>query len=272
MNTFQNTKIAILEARMSNEMAGLITRYGGIPCVAPAVCEVRRNSQREVAAFLEHLLAGSIHAVIFFTGVGASTLFQEAERLARLPELLHALREVMIICRGPKPTAVLKRYEIPIALNAREPYTTTELLALLQPLDMRERGVAVIHYGERNAALIQTLREKGAHVEELCLYEWLLPEDIGPLQTLVHEIIARRIDAVVFTSQVQARHLFQVAADLGLADALARALNTGTIVASVGPTCTGALQSYGVTPHVVPEHPKMGHLIKALFDYATAPR
>ena len=94
-----------------------------------------------------------------------------------------------------------------------------------------------------------------------------MPEDIVPLQTLVCDIIAERVDAVVFTSQVQVRHLFLVAGDMNLADELTRALNTRTIVASVGPTCTGVLERYGVTPHVIPEHPKMGHLIKALVAY-----
>lgn len=271
MSSLPNAKIAILEARMSSEMAGLIARYGGVPCVTPAVREVRRNSEQEISTFLDHLLTGSIQAVVFFTGAGASALLLEAEQLGRLPELLRALRDVMIICRGPKPTAVLKRHDIPVTLSAREPYTTTELLALLQPLDLRDRGVAVVHYGERNAALVQALREKAARVEELSLYEWLLPEDTGPLQTLVRDILTRRFDGVIFTSQVQARHLFQVAADLDLTQALVVALNTSTIVASIGPTCTAALQSYGVTPHVVPEHPKMGHLIKALFKYMTAP-
>lgn len=270
MNSLQNAKIAILEARMSSEMTGLIKRYGGVPCVTPAVREVRRNSQREISILLDHLLAGDIQAVIFFTGAGASALLLEAEQLGRLPELLRALRETMIICRGPKPSAVLKRHDIPVTLNAREPYTTIELLALLQPLDLRDRGVAVVHYGERNAVLIQALREKEARIEELCLYEWLLPENTEPLQTLVRDIIARHVDAIVFTSQVQARHLFQVAANLDLTQPLALALNTGTIVASIGPTCTTALQSYGVTPRVVPEHPKMGHLIKALFEYMMA--
>jgi uroporphyrinogen-III synthase len=27
------------------------------------------------------------------------------------------------------------------------------------------------------------------------------------------------------------------------------------------------LHQYGVTPHVIPEHPKMGHLVKTLAEY-----
>jgi uroporphyrinogen-III synthase len=94
-----------------------------------------------------------------------------------------------------------------------------------------------------------------------------LPEDTSKLRSLVEDIIAQRIDAVVFTSQIQVRHLFLIAGELGQAERLAEALNTKTVVASIGPTCTGVLQDYGVTPHVIPEHPKMGYLVKALADY-----
>ncbi|MBI3953366.1 MAG: uroporphyrinogen-III synthase [Chloroflexi bacterium] len=129
------------------------------------------------------------------------------------------------------------------------------------------KSVVVVQYGERNALLGEALRARGARVEELCLYEWLLPEDVGPLRALVKDVTGGRVDAVAFTSQVQARHLFQVAAGLGQAPELAAALNNHTVVASIGPTCTAALRRFGVEPQVVPEHPKMGHLIVALAQH-----
>jgi uroporphyrinogen-III synthase len=269
LKDFKDANIALLEARMSSEMAGLISRYGGKPYSVPAVREVPVDSRGEVAAFIDHLVSGQLQIVTFFTGVGANALFQEAERLGQLPALLDALQNVTVVCRGPKPSAVLKRYNVPIALTAREPYTTTELLEVLLPATEQGTHVAVIHYGERNAAIVQALQDQGAHVEELCLYEWLMPEDTLPLQDLVSNIIAQNVDAVVFTSQVQVRHLFQIAADLHLSQELMQAMNSKTIVASVGPTCTGVLQDYGVKPHVIPEHPKMGHLVKALVEYFT---
>ncbi len=267
--SFQSARIALLEARMSDEMADLIRRSGGrdVLCV-PAVREVARgNCEPQVAAFLNHLTAGSIRTVVFFTGVGATTLFNEAEQLGRQAELVAALQKTTVICRGPKPSAVLRRYAIPITASAREPYTTTELLETLAPLKLAGTLVGVVYYGEYNTNFSQEMRARGADLAELCLYEWLLPVDTSGLTNLVQDIIAQHIDAVVFTSQVQVRHLFQIAAALQLSTQLTTALNTQTVVASVGPTCTGVLQSYGVTPHVIPEHPKMGHLVKALAEY-----
>jgi uroporphyrinogen-III synthase len=42
---------------------------------------------------------------------------------------------------------------------------------------------------------------------------------------------------------------------------LRKAFREGTVVASIGPITTVALQEYGVEPDLRPEHPKMGHLI-----------
>jgi uroporphyrinogen-III synthase len=94
-----------------------------------------------------------------------------------------------------------------------------------------------------------------------------LPEDVGALETLVRDILDGRVDVVAITSQVQIRHLFLVATEMEQAGELTQALNTRTIVASIGPTSTAALQSFGVTPQVVPEHPKMGQLVIALAQY-----
>jgi len=267
MSSFKGTRVALLEARMSSEIADMIRRYSGEPFCAPALREASLESEEQVAAFIDHLTDASLQTVVFFTGVGVNTLFRIAQELGRDNELLTALRTTTVVCRGPKPGSALRRLQVPIAASAEEPYTTNELLEAMQPLTLQDSNVAVVHYGEPNAFLVQNLEARGAHVEELMLYEWLLPEDTTPLRTLITEIMDERVGAVVFTSQVQARHLFLIAKDIVSPEELAQALNTRTIVASVGPTCTAVLRDLGVTPRVEPQHPKIGHLMKALADY-----
>ncbi|GCE03330.1 uroporphyrinogen-III synthase [Dictyobacter aurantiacus] len=263
---FHNARIAVLEARMSNEMADLIRRNGGTAWSVPAVREAVIEASEPVATFIDRLRAGEITLVIFFTGVGVKALLQAADQLRRRDELVIALRGSTVICRGPKPSAVLRKEQIPIAASAKEPYTTVELLEVLKPFDVAGRTVGIVHYGERNDQIVQFLRERAAILAELSLYEWQLPDDTTLLRTLMHELIAGNVDAIIFTSQVQVRHLFMIAAELNCTSELIAALNSRTIVASIGPTCTGVLEGYGVTPHVVPEHPKMGHLVKALAE------
>ena len=132
---------------------------------------------------------------------------------------------------------------------------------------MNGKTIALVHYGERNDTAAGALRQQGAVVDEICLYEWRLPEDVAPLERLVGEIIDGKIDAVAVTSQIQIRHVFQIADKLGKSRGAGRRLSRNVVVAAVGPVCASALRSYGVVPHVQPSHPKMGPMLLALADY-----
>jgi uroporphyrinogen-III synthase len=140
-------------------------------------------------------------------------------------------------------------------------------LDALAPLDLRGKTAGLIHYGERSADLADGLRKRGAAIDEICLYEWKLPEDTSALEQLVRDIIDGGLDAIAVTSQIQIRHLFQIADKIGKHPQLADALNRRIVVAAVGPVCAAALRAFGVVPHVQPAHPKMGPMMIALSDY-----
>lgn len=267
MSRLKQARVALLEARMSSELASLVRRHGGEALCAPAVREATLEAGAAVGALLNRLSAGEIAVIFFLTGVGVKALLQEAEQLNRAPELLDALRKLTTVARGPKPSAALKQLQVPVSLSIEEPYTTGEIVAALDRLQVQGKGVALLHYGERNAQLAEALLARGAWLEEICLYEWQLPEELEPLRVLIDEIINGRVDAVAFTSQIQARHLFQIAAEEGKSEALRTALNSKTTVAAVGPTCAAALENLGVIPQIVPSPPKMGQMILALSEY-----
>jgi uroporphyrinogen-III synthase len=267
MSDLTGTKIVLLEARMNTELAALVRRHGGTPVSVPAVREAALEANAEVSALLDALQGGAIDYVVFQTGVGVMTLLADAEKLGRKEELLVALGRTKLVTRGPKPTAALARQGLKPTITTVEPHTTEELLAALAAGDLQGQRIALLHYGERNAALAAALTERQAVVQELCLYEWLLPADTTALNHLIDEIINYEFTAIAFTSQIQARHLFQLATEAGKADALRQTLNEQLVVASVGPTCSATLRELGVMPHVEPEHPKMGFLVQALMEH-----
>ena len=264
MPTLHGARVGLLESRLSTELAELVRRMGGTPVLAPSVREVPRTE--ETAAFVDDLASGRFTVVIFQTGVGTAALLRDAEQRGRLAEVLAALGGAILVCRGPKPTAVVRRHGLEPTLIPQKPFTTTEVLEVLAPVSLSGRDVALVHYGERNIVLADALRERGARLAEACPYEWALPDNIEPLRTLVRDR-ATQIDAIAFTSQVQVRHLFAVADQLGLHEQLAASLNGDIIVAAVGPVCADALKDFGVTPDVQPADPKMAPLLTALADY-----
>lgn len=258
-------RVGLLEGRMSGELASLVRRHGGEPRVAPALRETPTDAAAAVESLIEALAAGEVEVVIFLTGVGATALFDGAERIGRLAELVNLLQRTTNVCRGQKPWMPLKRRRVPISVTVADPYTTAEVVATLETLRPAGRGFALLHYGERSEVLSGALGGWGARVHDLCLYEWQLPEDLRPLEALIDALLAGDLEAVAFTSQVQIRHLLQVACTRGQGDLVLDALRR-LVVAAVGPTCAAALEVVGITPEIVPANPKMGPMVIALME------
>ena len=263
-------RIGILEGRMTSELARLVERHGGVPVLAPALREVTTDASDEVATLVRELAAGRVDIVIFMTGVGAAALFAEAERQGLLDDLVSALQRTTNVTRGQKPWRPMKERGVPITVSSPSPYTTDEVLATLADIPMEGKGVALLHYGERSEPLSRAVEDAGGTLLDLLLYEWQLPDDTGPIESLVREVIAGEIAAVLVTSKVQARHLMVVAERIGLGDELVDALNTRCAVAAVGPTSAQELLYSGIEPRVVPDNPKMGPMIVALGAYLQA--
>ncbi len=265
MPSLAGSRVALLEAHQADEAARYVEQFGGVPLTVPAVREAARVDR--VPAFLDALSSGRITVALFLTGVGATMLLEEASRLGRLTETLEALGRTIVACRGPKPVAVLERQGVKVQITAASPYTTQELLEALTTIHLSGKVVGLVHHGERSQPLASALVAMGVQLEEISIYEWALPADLGPLRALVRDLINGRVDAIAFTNRIQSRHLFRVAEDLELAGALTAALNGDVIVAAVGPVCADGLQSLCVVPDVIPARPNMEAMIGALAEY-----
>lgn len=260
-------RIGVLEARMADSLAALLEREGAAVMRAPALRERAVDAADQVRAFAEALERDAYAAVVFLTGVGAGALLDELAAQGRLERARAALARTTVVCRGPKPVAALKPREIQVTVTVEEPWTTKECVAAMAALPVAGARVALVHYGERNEELRAAILARGCELDELCLYEWLLPEDLAPIEDLVGALIAGRLDIVAFTSQVQVRHLFEVAERIGRASDVGIALRERTTVAAVGPTCAAALESRGIPPAIVPVKPKMGPFVAAIAQH-----
>ena len=260
-------RVGILEARMGDVLARLLEREGATIVAAPALAEQPAVEPPAIAAFVDRLASGAYAAVIFQTGAGATRLLDAIDRLGRADVALEGFRRTRVVSRGPKPAAVLRARGIGVDVNVRAPWTTAECRDAVTALPIAGGRVALLHYGEANPPLADAIRAAGAELDELMLYQWALPDDLGPLSALVDEVCATRLDAVVFTTQIQVRHLMEIAGREGRDAALRASLSTGTATAAIGPTCAAALVAAGVRPSIVPDRPKMGALVAAVSEW-----
>lgn len=259
---FGGATVLLLESRLASETAAMVRRLGGEPVTAPALAEADVDADSAVHDFIEWLPRAARPLVVFLTGVAVTRLFAVAERLERETALVSGLARATVVARGPKPAGALTRRGLPAPRTVSEPFTTADVIAALDELSLADREVAVVHYGEPSEPILRHLAEHGARVTELLLYEWRLPDDLAPLERAVDAILERHIAAVAFTSQVQVRHLLEVAG--ARREAVVAALNSGALVGAVGPTCEAACVAAGLTGVVTPAHPKLAPLLHAL--------
>src|SRR5712691_8492556 len=124
MPDLQQRVVACLEGRRTAELADLIQRHNGVPLAAPCLREVHSpdapSLQRDVARVCEC----DLDVAIFLTGVGTATVFEAARLTNHEEQLRSRLDRAVVVVRGPKPTAVLRKLGVRIDLTAPPPNTS----------------------------------------------------------------------------------------------------------------------------------------------------
>ncbi len=254
--------VAFLEGRRTTELADLIERHNGVPLAAPCLREVHRPVAPELQLSLRRVLDVEPAVAIFLTGVGTSTVFEAARRMSREVDLRQKLAQAIVVVRGPKPTAVLRKLEVRIDITTPPPNTTAEVLQALENVDVRGKTVAVQLYGEPNPALSVALRGRGADILELAPYVWDRPVDPAPILRLLDALDNHAVDALLITSQAQVDNLFGVAGDHG------RTPKLGNVaIGAQGPVAEAALERHGLHAAFRPAHGHMGALVLAAADF-----
>jgi uroporphyrinogen-III synthase len=259
----QRKQVAILEARLGEQLAGLVASRGGVPFHAPALAELPDLDPQAIAALLESLEKRLAKVAVFQTGVGTKALFNATDSLSLSEKFDALLKSMIVVARGPKPTGALRQRGVRIDRSAADPFTTREVLDSISDVALKGERVIVQRYGSANRELDAALEARGAEVIEIPTYRWSLPKDTAPLEELVARLERNEMHAVVFTNAEQFRNLSSIASRMGKIDSLKRNLNQ-TLVASIGPVASAALREAGVKVGLEASPPKMGALLSAL--------
>jgi uroporphyrinogen-III synthase len=263
--SFSGLRVLSLETRHAKEISKLIISFGGKPVVAPAMREVKLESNSQALAFAAGLMGGQFDLVIFLTGAGIRGLVAAVESVYTRAEMCAALARIQVMARGPKPSAALSEIGVKPNLVAPTPNTWREVLRALDDFAGTRKliglRIAVQEYGVPCTGLLMGLSERGARVTRVPVYRWSLPEDVVPLQEAATMIAKDEIDVVLLTAAAQAEHLLQVAAAMGIEESV-RSRMERIVIASVGPTTTEHLGSLGLRADMEATHPRMGFLVE----------
>jgi uroporphyrinogen-III synthase len=264
---FDGLRVLSLESRRAAEIEKLIRSQGGEPFVAPSMRESPLEDNPQAFAFAERLFKSEFDMMIFLTGVGARLLNQIIETRWPAGAFPDALRKLAVVVRGSKPMAVMREWNVPVAVSVPEPNTWRQVLAAIA--GRPEQRIAVQEFGRPASELVDGLRARRAEVTPVPVYQWRLPEDCDPLREAARRLASNKFDVVLFTTSIQVPHLLRIAEELGVKDALRSALK-GMVVASVGPSTSETLSEFGIVPDLEPSHPKMGFLVNETAAKAAA--
>jgi uroporphyrinogen decarboxylase len=260
--SFDGLRVAGFESRRSAEMTRLLETAGAEAHVSPSMREVPLEQRGPVLDFAGRVIAGEFDVVVFMTGVGFRLLTRALEEGIGRERFIEALGRLTTVARGPKPVAALREVGLEANVKVAEPNTWRDILAACRQGMPRVQGarVAVQEHGAPSTELHAGLTALGAQVTSVPVYEWALPEDLGPLEANVSRIVDGQIDVALFTSSRQVVHMLHVAGQMGLESKLLRALEA-VAVGSIGPTTSETLRECGIHVDFEPKHPKLGHLV-----------
>ena len=277
--------IAITGSRRANELAHLVTSFGGKPYVAPTIAIQAPNKMKTgIRQFITEILQRKFDLVLVMTGPGIQAILDESKSVNKEQQFLEALRQIPVVARSGKPQQVLSKHGVSenVALPQHETVDSCFELALAR--DVSGKCVAVIWHGASSVEQVKKLRTAGARVLEFSTYQYSnefdmngtdLLESLGykyvePNTRKIFELIGGLVNgdvyAVTFTSPPAVDNLFDIAAEHNRAEDLRKALNDVVTVA-IGPSTKQTIERHGVHVKVVPDTYKMGPMIAALVRY-----
>jgi uroporphyrinogen III methyltransferase/synthase len=184
---------------------------------------------------------------------GARLLFEELERRG---EDARALAGVTVAAIGPGTAAELGRRGVRADV-VPERFVAEALVEALAGVEVEGRRVLVARAAEARDVLPDALRERGARVDVLALYE-TLPEPLSPRQREELE----RAHYLTFTSSSTVSNFLQAAGEV---PAAAR-------VGSIGPVTSATAREHGLIVHFEAERHDIDGLVDALTLDAAAQR
>jgi uroporphyrinogen-III synthase len=279
--------IAITASRRASELAHIIKSFGGRPYLAPTIgIEAYLEEPKEdVLKFLDKAIAGEVDYAVFMTAPGIFSLFTIAKRLGLAEKLIRSLSEVAIFARSLKPATALKKHGIKVSMIPEE-NTARGISRLLITRGIVGKRIAILWHGDYPQHLREelykagaksvieastyrysiNLKKEGASILKSMGYNYAVPSEKRVIR-LIHDIVARKIDSITFTSPPSVNDLIKIAQANRLSHVLKKSLNTHVVIVAVGPSTKNALEENGITVDVMPQIAKMGPMVKALDEY-----
>ena len=216
-------------------------------------------------AATDQLIENPCTYLVANTGIGIRTWLQSAQSWGIEPALKASLAQSRIAARGPKVAGAIRSAGLDVWWRAPTEQLADVRRQLLE-VGVEDQRVAVQRHGEDDLELSHDLLVAGAEVIDLPVYRWRVPTEAQRAVALIEAVGSGEISAVTFTSGPAVRNMMLIAEGIGRREELLAAMNGRMLTACVGPVCAGVASEEGLLDVVVPEHWRLGSLVRLVTE------
>lgn len=193
---------------------------------------------------------------IIFTSENGVRIF--LEHLFKSGKDLRTLGHSKIAVIGKATKNILESYGIFSDLIPEKEYTQEGLISAFSSLDIRGKTILIPRAKEARDLLPEKLKEFGAKVDVLPVYETKICEES---RKELKEVLNKGVDIITFTSSSTVKNFFK------LIDEAQKEKLKNIIFASIGPITSATLREFGFEPHIEAEEYTIDGLVRVIKDY-----
>lgn len=266
-HSLKGKTVAITRPAAQAEEAGkVIEAKGGVPYYIPAIEIKGLTNFAPIKKFITELLEGQVDYVILMSINGVKYLFSAAESLTETAQLRDGLAKTFVIGVGPRTAQALAEYQVHVDLVPLK-FSSEGLIECLQSKEICGKKIRIPRTSNAAPTLAKKLREMGADVQEVYVYESALPADEKLKGKFYQDLTSGKIDAIVFGSGLSAKNIFKMLSEKAQMVTIRSVVNSKVTTVAIGPTTAEALKEIGVKVDVVPENYLFENALEELAKY-----
>ncbi|MCP8321501.1 MAG: uroporphyrinogen-III synthase [archaeon] len=262
--------VAITRPRdQAEEACKMIEEKGGKPYLIPTI-EIKGPSDlSSIKNFINDLIRGKVDYVIFMSVNGVKYLLNAAEKLGLKDQLIEYLTKTVTIAVGPRTAQELKIHRIHVDLVPAK-YSSEGIIQSLQQFDISGKSIYIPRTKGATPTLKESLGKMGAKVQEVYVYESLLPIDPNIKERFFQDLISGKIHAIIFSSSLNVKNLFQILMEKISMEKLRDIMNSRLTIVAIGPVTAKTLCEMGVKVDIMPDKHLFEEALIALARYWNA--
>lgn len=251
--TLKGRTVAITRPRdQAEETGNLIKQYGGKPYFVPAIAIKAASDLSAVESFIAELAKEKIDYVIFMSVNGIRYLLSSAENLGLKAQLEQSLEKTVTMAVGPKTAQELRNHNIPVGLVPAK-YSSEGIIECLRQNVVSGKSIYIPRTRGATPNLAKSLRSMGGKVQEVYVYESMLPNNKDLTERFLQDLIDGKIDAIIYGSSLSAKNLFKMLRELISKEKLRDIMNSKLTIVAIGPVTAETLSEMGLRVDIMPD-------------------